>query len=92
MNIMCRYITPYKCKKCGGELTFFTTLKGTLIDYKRLLRLSKDKQDFLTKLRRYHIRSIKCLQCNKEYIIDWTNRGYPEEMVDKAKLQSFGIL
>lgn len=90
MEEMCTYITPYKCKICGGELLFFETDRHTLIDYKYLFMRSDSKDTLINRLRNKHIKFIKCLQCNRSYIIDWTN-GYPQQLMNKKALTKFGI-
>lgn len=88
MNNMCRILAPYTCKNCGQDMLFFTTSNNTLIDYKRLLSVGG-----IYELKHYlesrSIRGIKCLICNKEYVIDWT-KGYPEPLLDKDVLKQFG--
>lgn len=91
MKEMCRIITPYRCKECGQDMVFFLTNNNTLLDYKGLI---VDQANSLYDLRRYleskSIRFMKCLACNKTYIIDWTNE-YPVQLTDKSVLNKFGV-
>lgn len=90
MDQMCNYITPYKCKRCGSELLFFVTHNKTLVDYKKLFMNSCGKEEIERKLRGYSITHIKCMECGKDYIIDWSS-GYPEQLTDKMVLTRFGV-
>lgn len=91
MREMCRIITPYRCKECGQDMVFFLTTNNILLDYKAMII---DKRKSLYELNNYlesqSIRFMKCLSCNKTYIIDWT-KGYPEQLVDKSVLNKFGV-
>lgn len=91
MREMCRIITPYRCKECGQDMVFFLTTNNILLDYKAMII---DKRKSLYELNEYlesqSIRFMKCLSCNKTYIIDWT-KGYPEQLVDKSVLNKFGV-
>ena len=81
MNEMCTYRKPYACKKCGQEMLFFTLPNGMLIDYKRLLfRKSATLFEVKDYLSSRKIRGIKCLNCQEEFIIDWT-MGLPEQLL-----------
>lgn len=91
MREMCRVITPYRCKECGQDMVFFLTTNNILLDYKAMII---DKRKSLYELNNHlesqSIRFMKCLSCNKTYIIDWT-KGYPEQLVDKSVLNKFGV-
>ena len=91
MKEMCRIITPYRCKECGQDMVFFLTNNNTLLDYKALIT---DRANTLQQLTHYleprSIRFMKCLACNKTYIIDWTTR-FPTQLIDKSVLNKFGV-
>lgn len=91
MKEMCKKLTPYKCKQCGQDMLFFTTKSNMLIDYKGLFDRSVYGLEDITKyLENRHIRFIKCIVCNKTYVIDWTN-GYPVPLLDKEEIKKFGV-
>jgi hypothetical protein len=85
---MCRYITPYVCPVCGNELLFFTTSNNKLIDYKGLMSDHCNLSQLKSRLYYKNIRHIKCITCNKVYVIDWSN-GYPTPLYDKSILNNF---
>lgn len=88
---MCEIITPYRCKNCGQDMLFFLTNNNTLIDYKALFCYN-DQTLYGIKhyLENKNIRFIKCLVCNKTYIIDWTH-GYPMQLLNKDLIKKFGV-
>lgn len=87
-NLMCRVITPYICPVCGKPTLFFLNKFNKLIDYKALI----DRQTSLYGIKNYlsanNARCIKCIECNQEYIIDWSN-DYPTILTDLDKLNKF---
>ena len=90
MKELCNIITPYKCKQCGQDMLFFVTANNTLIDYKALISKGYSINDIKHLLETKNIRFIKCISCNKSYIIDWTNT-YPVQLLDKNSLKKFGV-
>lgn len=88
---MVELLKPYKCKKCGQEMLFFLTKNNTLIDYKALMvDYSYTLMDIKKYLEDKNICFIKCLSCNKTYIIDWTD-GYPVPLIDETILNKFRV-
>ena len=90
MKQMCKFIDSYKCNVCNNDTLFFVTKRNTLIDYKNLIRNTIGINDMISFLEDRDIQYIKCLNCNKKYLIDWRNK-YPENMTDSDALKDFGI-
>lgn len=91
MKEMCKIITPYRCKECGQDMVFFLTNNNILLDYKGLIiDQSKSLQELKQYLEPRAVCFMKCLSCNKTYIIDWTTR-YPTQLTDKSALKKFGV-
>ena len=89
MTEMCKTREPYRCACCGEEMLFFVSDTNRLIDYKKLfLQYGINSTQFKTHLYRRYIRYLKCLCCNRYFIIDWTT-GYPTQLLDKEKLDKF---
>lgn len=87
---MCKIINPYRCPNCGNDVLFFTkNHSGTVIDYKFLIDSGYGLNDLINYLGDKNIRYIKCLACQKMYIIDWSN-GYPVPLLDRNALKQFG--
>lgn len=91
MNLMCKRITPYVCKQCNQETLFFSTKNNMLIDYKSLMKKGLNRYSLIKYLQDKNIKYIKCINCNKEYIIDWTD-GYPTQLLDINIIKDFGII
>lgn len=89
-KIMCNLITPYRCKECNQDMLFFITPNNTLLDYKKIFDTYQNLQGIRNFLYTKNIRFIKCLVCNKSYIIDWTS-GYPTQLMNKKDLEKFGV-
>lgn len=89
-KILYKLITPYKCKICGQDMLFFTTPSGTIIDYKEFLNRGNTLSEMKTYLEKRNIKYIKCICCDKLFIIDWSN-GWPEQVTDIRILRDFGI-
>lgn len=90
MEIICKRLKPYVCQKCGQEMLFFYTKNGTLIDYKTLFVKGYNLFDIRKYLEHKGVKYIKCITCNKLYIIDWST-GYPVPLLDNECLKNFGI-
>lgn len=73
---ICKKINPYTCKYCGQEMLFIKTRRGKLIDYKNLYNFFTDSFELKEYLYNKEITHFKCIVCNREFMIDWTN-GYP---------------
>lgn len=86
---MCTYVRPYVCPICGNELLFFVTRYNKLIDYKGLMENHYNLSELINELGNRNITHMKCLTCNKDYIIDFSN-GYPTPLTDKTLLRKFG--
>lgn len=79
---MVKYREPYKCIKCGQELVFLKNRNGMLIDYKRLIYKNANTAiEVKNYLKDKHITGMKCLNCQKTFIIDWTH-GLPQQLDD----------
>lgn len=89
MKEMCKVIEPYICKECGNELLFFVTNNG-LIDYKKILSKYKTFGDLYNFLQNKNIKYLKCLVCNKMYIIDW-GQHFPQQLIDKDSINKFRV-
>lgn len=87
---MCDIITPYRCKKCGQDMLFFVTSNNLLIDYKKLFNDLVSLQNIVHNLESRNIKYLKCLVCNKTFIIDWTNR-FPCQLTDKECIEKFRV-
>ena len=83
-------ISPYKCKLCGQDMLFFVTASNTLIDYKAFILQARSLEETKMYLEKRNIRYIKCVCCDKYFIIDWSN-GWPEQLLDRNILNTFGI-
>ena len=91
MKEMCRIITPYRCKECGQDMVFFLTNNNILLDYKGLIiDQSKSLQELKQYLEPRSVRFMKCLSCNKTYIINWTT-GFRVQLTNKSVLNKFGV-
>lgn len=91
LKLMCTKITPYRCEKCGQEMLFFYTNNGLLIDYKQLFEKERmTAQQIIEYLQYRKVQYIKCITCNKLYIIDW-RRHFPTPLLDTECLKDFGI-
>lgn len=81
---MVKYREPYRCIDCNQEMVFFLTTNGMLIDYKRLLFKNANTAIEVNKyLKQKPIIGMKCLNCQRRYIIDWTH-GLPQQLDDKT--------
>jgi len=87
---MYELIHPYRCKNCGQDMLFFTTNSGTVIDYKEFFNRGNTLSEMKRYLERRNIGFLKCLCCNKLYIIDWTD-DWPQQVIDKKVPREFGI-
>lgn len=87
---MCRSITPYVCNECGNDTLFFITKNGILIDYKTMMERGMSLTQIKQFLYEKNIKYIKCISCNRQYIIDWRN-GYPVNLIDRQALLDFGL-
>lgn len=83
-------IDSFKCKLCGQEMLFFVTENGSMIDYKDFISKMYSLNTMINMLAYRKVRFLKCLCCNKLFIIDWS-KGWPEQLLDIKKLQDFGI-
>lgn len=90
MKEMYHIIKPYRCQVCNQDMLFFLTANNVLIDYKGLFGRTKNLYKIRQYLEQRRIKYIKCLSCNKIYIIDWTQR-YPTQLLDKSCLEKFGV-
>ena len=90
MNRICRKINPYRCKVCNQDMLFFMTKHNTLIDYKALIERSEDASTLKKYLILKDVQYIKCITCNKIYLIDWSNH-IPVPLTDKSHLTKFGV-
>ena len=86
-KIICRYITPYICDVCSQDTLFFITKNNVLIDYKSIINKGLNRYSLIKYLQDKNIKYIKCINCNKTYIIDWRT-GYPKQLLD-GKLLPF---
>ena len=91
METLCTLIKPYKCPNCNKDTLFFYTSNNTLIDYKMLFCNEKMSSYEIKKFLEYKkVRFLKCIACNKLYIIDWRD-GFPIPLTDKSCLTDFGF-
>ena len=86
---MCELITPYICPVCGKPTLFFVTKFNKIIDYKLLMNKQTTLSELTDLLSNNRITKIKCIQCNNEYMIDWSG-GYPTAVTDLKVLEKFG--
>ena len=89
-KIMYELIHPYRCKNCGQDMLFFTTSNDTVIDYKEFLNRGNTLSEMKRYLERRNIRFLKCLCCNKLYIIDWTD-DWPQQVMYRNVPKQFGL-
>lgn len=87
---MCTLHNPCRCKDCGNELLFFTTARNTLIDYKALFANGRTSPEIYRELQDSKVRLIRCIVCNKSYIIDWSNK-FPEQLTNREGLAKFWV-
>lgn len=90
MKLLYKLLTPYRCKICGEDMLFFQTARNTLIDYKPFLDNALSIYDLRDFLESKHVKYLRCLHCNKSFIIDWSE-GWPQQLIDPSKLKDFGI-
>ena len=83
-------IHPYRCKVCKQDMLFFTNNKGTIFDYKEFLNQRKTLPEMKRYLEKRDIKYLKCICCDKLYIIDWS-KGWPEQITDRTILEKFGV-
>lgn len=89
-QILYTLIKPYQCKVCGKELLMFQTRGNRLMDYKIFLAQARSREEMISILRSHHIKFLRCISCEKSYLIDWTT-GWPTQLLDFSKLSSFGV-
>ena len=90
MKEMCILRKPYCCKKCGQDTLYFITSNRMLISYSDLMKNASMLSDVKKRLYYRQVKYLKCLNCNKEFIIDW-RRGYPIQLLDREALKEFGV-
>lgn len=90
MEQLYHLIKPYKCPVCNQDMLFFTTKDGNLIDYKKFIHRADSLENMEDYIGRRNVKFIKCINCNRSFIIDWTN-GWPIPLTDRNKLKEFGI-
>lgn len=90
MDQMCKMITPYRCSVCGQDTMFFVTGRHTIIDYRMLFYKGITSYELKNYLRSRDVKYIKCISCNKIYVIDWT-KGFPIALTNKEELKTFGV-
>lgn len=90
MKEMCTLITPYRCGVCNQDMLYFTTKYNTLIDYKNLMYNKHGIAEINNYLETKQIKFIKCLVCNKTYIIDWSEK-YPRPVMNKEDIKKFMV-
>jgi hypothetical protein len=86
---MCTLRKVYNCKVCGNSL-FFVTKNRMLISYADIMRNGNTLYNLKERLNYRGITSIKCMNCNKEFVIDWRH-GFPEQLIDTTVLKDFGV-
>lgn len=89
MQELCKFITPYNCKICNNPL-YFLSNDNILIDYKYQMNISKSSYELKNYLSNRKVKYIKCIICNKLFIIDWSN-VWPEQLIDRNMLNKFGV-
>ncbi len=89
-KILYNLIQPYKCPICNEDLLFFTSKHNKIIDYKRFLDNGNTLAEMKGYLEKRDIRHFKCIKCDKEFIIDWSE-GWPVPVTDIDKLKAFGV-
>lgn len=90
-KLLYHIIEPYKCPICKEDLLFFTTkFNDKIIDYKRLLDNGNTLDETKHYLEKRNIRHFRCIHCDREFIIDWTE-GWPIPITNKDKLKIFGV-
>jgi hypothetical protein len=87
---MCKLNNPCTCKECGNNMLFFLTDRNTLIDYSRLFSNGATSPKIYRELQKVNVRFIKCLVCNKCYLIDWSEK-FPKQLIDRKTLNKFGV-
>ena len=60
------------------------------IDYKTLFDNGYNLYDIKKYIQYKNVKYLKCITCNKLYIIDWRD-GYPKPLYDTKCLSDFGI-
>ena len=79
MNLMCHVIKPYLCTVCGEDTLFFVTKNNRLIDYRYMIRSGMTLQQIEDYLRERGVTKMKCINCNKEYLMDFREK-YPKNL------------
>lgn len=86
---MCRILHPYTCPACGNNMLFFTRARNNnVIDYKNLME-TKNQTEMMEYLGEKDVEYLKCVICNKMYIIDWT-KEFARPLLFKNTLIRFG--
>lgn len=86
---MCYKLTPYICSVCGGNLCFIDK-RNKVIDYKMIYESTKGFKELMNSVTKRDIKCIKCNNCNKYFIIDWSTK-YPLQLLDKSVLKKFEV-
>lgn len=90
MRLLYELLRPYKCQVCGKELLMFQTDNNRLMDYKIFIDQAYSVNDLRKTLRNHHVKYLKCISCDRSYLIDWS-KGWPTQMLDKTPLMEFGV-
>lgn len=90
MKEMCILRKPFRCQKCNQYTLYFVTSNHMLISYQDIMKNGNMLSDVKNCLYNRRIKYLKCLNCNKEFIIDWRN-GYPLQLLDRDALKEFGV-
>lgn len=87
---MCKIDYPCKCRVCGQEMLFFVMRDKSLVDYVTLFNKYHTSSEIYRFLAKNNVSHIKCLVCDKEFIIDWSAK-FPKQLVDKDELDKFRV-
>jgi len=88
---LCTLIKPYVCRVCRNDTLFFLTTDDRLIDYKAMIETEcMNSDDIYKNMTDMDVILMKCIHCNREFMINWTDIKYPTMVKDvKSVINQF---
>lgn len=85
---MYHLIPPYQCRLCRQDMLFFKMRNGNMVDYIQLIRRGMNLQQVVDFLTLHGVKNMRCMCCQKNFIIDWTH-GWPVQVLNPADILKF---